>query len=269
MGWLKHRIPLLAFVCGVLLSIAVDSAQAQVIISEFLASNSRNLSDEDGDYPDWIEVYNNGAEHVNLKGWALTDAVDDLTKWRFPEVVLSSNEYLIVFASGKNRSVPGSAPHTNFRLSSSGEYLALIMPDGATVASSFVPSFPPQVTDVSFGVPIQQTVSRIISSPSPANFYVPKDNRLQHDWTRLEFGDSDWHDSTASIGFENEGRIPVPVTIADSVSGFSGTQGQDGWHYGYYNKTADSVFGYQTEDFVQFPNGDGKHGFGNFWTGNS
>src|SRR5512147_2570407 len=115
------------------LAAAVESATAEsVVISEFLASNSGGLRDEDGDYPDWIEIFNGGTNTVNLDGWFLTDAPDNLGKWRFPSTNLPPNGFLLVFASGKSRAVPGAPLHANFQLGAGGEYLALVRPDGVT-----------------------------------------------------------------------------------------------------------------------------------------
>ena len=78
-------------------------ATSQVIISEFMADNTRTLADEDGAYEDWIEIYNTGAGAVNMDGWYLTDDASDLTGWRFPSTNLNAGSFLVVFASGKNR----------------------------------------------------------------------------------------------------------------------------------------------------------------------
>ena len=53
--------------------VAAGRAGAQVVITEFMAANDATLADEDGDYSDWIEVYNEGASDVNLASWSLTD----------------------------------------------------------------------------------------------------------------------------------------------------------------------------------------------------
>ena len=130
---------------------------AQPLISEFLASNDNGLVDGYGSSSDWIELYNAGDESIDLQGWYLTDDASDLTKWQFPNSVasdLSVNEYLVVFASGIDAPDPQSNLHTNFKLSADGEYLALVMPDGFTVASEFGPNgadYPQQFTDVSWG----------------------------------------------------------------------------------------------------------------------
>lgn len=127
------------------------AAQAQVVISEFMANNHKTLADQDGEFSDWIEIHNNGATSVNLSGWSLTDSPNQLAKWRFPNVTLGPGSDLIVFASGKDRAVAGAQLHSNFSLDAAGEYLALVMPDGVTIASQFSPTYPEQIADVSYG----------------------------------------------------------------------------------------------------------------------
>ena len=75
-----------------------------VRINEVVSSNSIYL-DEDGDTPDWIELYNFGTQPINLENWSLSDDVNDLAKWNFPAYTLPPNEYLLVWASNKNRAL--------------------------------------------------------------------------------------------------------------------------------------------------------------------
>src|ERR1043166_8479236 len=76
---------------------------------------------------------------------------NNLTKWRIPNgTSISGHGYLIVFASGKNRTNIFGKLHTNFQLANSGEYLALVNPQ-TNVISEFYPFFPSQQTDVSYG----------------------------------------------------------------------------------------------------------------------
>ena len=103
-------------------------AQA-VVITEFLAENRDGILDEDGESPDWIEIQNQGAAAVDLEGWYLSDDADELQRWRFPRVEILPGDYLLVFASGKDRAEAGSELHTNFRLEGNGEFLGLV--DGA------------------------------------------------------------------------------------------------------------------------------------------
>lgn len=78
--------------------------QAQNIkINEIMSSNSSAKADDDGDYSDWIELYNDGQETVQLEGWGLSDSYDNPFKWIFPEYNMEPGEFLLIWASGKNR----------------------------------------------------------------------------------------------------------------------------------------------------------------------
>lgn len=113
---------------------------------------SRDPLDADGDKPDWIELYNQSFDSINLKGWSLTDNRNAQRKWRFTEdTMIGPGEYLLVFASGKDRTDPSQELHTNFSLKQSGEYLGLI-DDTGSIASEFEPSYPEQFTGISFGL---------------------------------------------------------------------------------------------------------------------
>ncbi len=148
----------------------LSSPPPPISINEFMASNKKTLHDEDGASSDWIELYNAGKAEVSLNGWFLTDDTNNLTKWRFPNVVLqgagpkNTNSYLVVFASGKDRTnVPGQL-HTNFQLNKAGAYLGLVDPS-TNIISEFAPSFPGQFTDISYG--------RDVSDPTRLG-YFPK-----------------------------------------------------------------------------------------------
>jgi hypothetical protein len=137
-------------------SYQVDSrtTPGTVLINEFLAANATGLRDEDGGPEDWIELYNPGPTEVNLKGWSITDDRRDPGQWIFPEVVLPSGQFLVVFASGKDRkpTAPGTRMHTNFKLSAGGEYLGLYNAESPRQAmSEFAPRYPEQRPDVSYG----------------------------------------------------------------------------------------------------------------------
>ncbi|MCC6233073.1 MAG: CotH kinase family protein [Verrucomicrobiales bacterium] len=125
--------------------------RAQVVLSELVAANATGLLDGDRHAVDWIELQNRGVEPASLEGWYLTDSRAQPTKWRFPAVTLAPGEFSIVFASGKDRTNPAAALHTNFKLSAGGEYLALVASDGRTVASSFEPAYPAQSPDLAYG----------------------------------------------------------------------------------------------------------------------
>ena len=143
---------LLAWVTTTSLSLPGADAAA-LVISEFLAVNDGDITDADGDHSDWIELENRAAAAVDLEGWSLSDKTKDLDQWSFPAGLrLEPGAFLVVFASGKDRRDSGLELHTNFRLSGDGELLVLVRPDGETVEHGYIPVYPEQVSDVSYGL---------------------------------------------------------------------------------------------------------------------
>lgn len=135
-------------------TLAPDTAPGDVIINEFLAANENGLVDEDGENEGWIELFNRGSNGVNLAGWSLTDDPAQPGQWTFPATNLGPGEYLVVFASGKDRlaPAPGNRFHTNFKLANGGEYLGLFTPDSPRVAASeLTPGYPAQRNDTAYG----------------------------------------------------------------------------------------------------------------------
>lgn len=95
----------------------------EIVINEFLSSNENGIQDEDGDFEDWIEIYNGGSQSINLLNYSLSDDETEPGKWTFPSVSLGPDDFLIVFASDKDRT--GNELHTNFKIKASGEELVL------------------------------------------------------------------------------------------------------------------------------------------------
>src|SRR6185369_13509746 len=149
--------------------------------------------------PDWIELQNDGTGAVNLDGWFLTDDATNLQKWRFPALTLPAGGYLVVFASGKDRT--NGTLHTNFQLDNDGEYLALVQPDGVTVAHAFAPGYPPQHANISFGIEPPGGTLALIGSEAAAKVLVPADGALGNAWTLPNFDDSGWMPATTPVGF--------------------------------------------------------------------
>ncbi len=140
--------------------------ELSVRINEFMAANDTGLADEDGAQPDWIELHNPLAAPVSLAGWRLTDDAADLALWTFPAVSIPAGGYLVVFASGKNRSPLAGNLHTNFSLDSAGEPLLLIKPDG-TLADSYAAR--DQAPDLSFGYGSTGGRGYLLPTPNAAN----------------------------------------------------------------------------------------------------
>lgn len=213
------RLVLLNAVCGIQLAVQEfevyepnfppPAGQAgQFALTEFMAANDTTLNDEDGDNSDWIEIHNEGDTSADLAGWYLTDSASNLRKWQFPSTNIARGAYLIVFASEKNRRTPGAPLHTSFKLSGSGEYLALVRPDGTNIATEFAPAYPQQVGDISYGVVRTPAPINLIPFPAPARAHVPANNAMGLAWTSVEFDDSGWTNGVTGLGYD---RITLGV----------------------------------------------------------
>ncbi len=115
-----------------------------VTLNEMVSNNATGIQDQDGDYSDWIELYNTSSSvSVNLLGLKLQDTSNE---WVFPDITMNPQSYLIVFASGKDRLM--GELHTNFGLSSSGETLSLVNLNGVVINTVEIP---PLYPDESYG----------------------------------------------------------------------------------------------------------------------
>ncbi len=227
------KIPLLFPVAAASLLFAAGlavPARADIRISEFMASNTKTITDNDGKYSDWIELYNTAGTPVNLSGWHLTDAAGDPVKWTFPPVTLGAYQTMMVWASNEDRRDPAKPLHTNFTLRAGGEYLALTRPDG-TVEQSFGASYPPQFSDVSYGLgastPPPQILlpagSNAVPGPAcrvrvPSLTASPVDSADQNTWMNPAFDDSSaaWTTAHTAIGYS---ILAPTVPPADPNSG--------------------------------------------------
>jgi len=132
---------------------AVVRADTSLVINELMASNTNKsgITDPQGDYDDWIEIYNCSQTAVDIGGMYLTDDSEDLDKWKIPdnspsETTIPANGYLLIWADGET----GNGPlHAGFNLSRNGEQIGLVASDGSTIIDSI--TFDEQVADISYG----------------------------------------------------------------------------------------------------------------------
>ena len=178
-----------------------ELAAVDPVISEFMASNSSGLKDEDGDSSDWIEIWNVSGGPGDLQGYHLTDDSEDLTKWTFAKAPFNNEGYMVIFASGKDRNGPLDELHTNFKISSSGDgYLALVEPDGITVVSEYK-NYSKQFEDISYGSGYGDPEDvKLLKSGDNARWIVPE--AAIGGWTEATFDDSSWSLAETGIGYD-------------------------------------------------------------------
>ncbi|MEZ4473750.1 MAG: CotH kinase family protein [bacterium] len=156
-------------------------------VTELVASNRGSLRDEDGETPDWIELYNPHPAPVDLGPFALSDAAGG-PGWRLPAEVLAPYAFRVVFASGKDRR--GGEWHTDFRLEAAGEGLWLLGPGGA-VAQEF-----PAVAldaDEALGLPGRELSAGEVRYRSPP---------VADGWVQPDYDDTGWAVGPPGVGVE-------------------------------------------------------------------
>ena len=132
-------------------------------ITEYMIDNRSVLYDEDGDFIDWVEIYNDSDAPLSLAGLFFTDDKSDLRKWAFPDITLPPRSYLLIYASGKDKVTENI--HTNFRLS---EYETLVI---ATQFSEILAelTIEPLLEDISRGVKDGEWLYFAQPTPGQAN----------------------------------------------------------------------------------------------------
>ncbi|MCX6254932.1 MAG: lamin tail domain-containing protein [Bacteroidia bacterium] len=132
-----------------------------IVINEFMASNSSTMADQIGEYDDWIELYNCTNGIIALGDLYLSDSYSNLYKWKFPDnTVILPQSYLVIWAD-ENGSQAGL--HANFKLSATGERIALAS-EVAGIIDSY--SFGEQTTDISMQRCPDGTGEFIFASPT-------------------------------------------------------------------------------------------------------
>ena len=152
------------------ITVGVDVESLDPIITEFLADNKTGLIAPDGNRSDWIELHNPNPFAIEIGGWHLSDDSTQLEKFTFPSGQIPAGGYKIFFADS-------SLEALNFKLSKTGDYLALSDPNG-NLSSEFSPAYPAQFDDVSYGLSSSGTLTYLEPTPGSQRF-LTKRNRPQ------------------------------------------------------------------------------------------
>lgn len=135
-----------------------------VVINELLPKNSQNGSDQDGEFDDWIELYNNSDQDLDISGYYLSDSKKNPTKWQLPAgTMIGAKAYLIVWADGDTLQ---AGLHTNYKLSAEGEKVVLLTPSQELIN---LVEYPPTV--------VEQSWARVPNGTGEFKWAVPTFNK--------------------------------------------------------------------------------------------
>lgn len=153
-GWLNKYTMIKKAVPGIFLVLlfmqnscmkSEDTIPAELVINELMPVNSTVIADQNGEYDDWIELFNLSSLSVDISEYYLSDNKGNIRKWKFPEgTIIPGNGYLIIWA---DKDTTQTGLHSNFKLSSLGEELVFSDPDGSLIDEI---DFPAQTLELSY-----------------------------------------------------------------------------------------------------------------------
>ena len=147
-----------------------------LVINEVVYTNKEIIYDRFGDTPDYIEIYNNSNYVINLKGYQLTDDTTESTLWKFPDISLKPDSFLVVFASDRDTLIENEL-HTDFKLAMMHDPVYLMDENRQVVDKTDVECVP---ADKSLGCYPDGSSHRIVQSPSPGKSNNQADTMTIH-----------------------------------------------------------------------------------------
>jgi hypothetical protein len=121
-----------------------NTPESSVVINELMPVNNSYITDQNGEYDDWIELFNNSYIALDISGYYLSDSRSNLSKWKIPDgTIISGNGYLIFWA---DKDTTQTGLHTNFKLSSSGESVYFSTPGFLIIDKAEYPAVSSQLT---------------------------------------------------------------------------------------------------------------------------
>ncbi len=193
-----------------------DEGAATVFINEFMALNTTTMTDPQGEYEDWVELYNPSSEIINLTGFHLSDDVNNPARWSFPAgTTIAAQGFLLVWCDADETD---SGLHTNFKLSAGGEAIALYGPVGAGLPNIDEYIFGPQSADISLArLPDGGPEWALCSAPTPgfSNHSLSGTNEAQAQWSfRLHPASPNPAARNTTIGFSLSENQEGPIELA-------------------------------------------------------
>jgi hypothetical protein len=147
----KIRLPLLILMWVIYSTSSAKAEEVTLVINEIMAANNTTIRDPQGQYDDWIEIYNYGSDAIDIGGMYLTDNLSAPAKWQVPSnnstlSTIPGGGYLLIWADSDTTDF---GLHANFKLDAAGEDIGLFDNDGVTLIDSV--TFGEQTGDISYG----------------------------------------------------------------------------------------------------------------------
>lgn len=147
----------------------------KLYITEIMASNTKTLKDNYGEYSDYIELYNDNNFPINLENYYLSSNIYEKNKWKFSKIEIKPKEYLIIYASGLDEcDIKERICHTNFKLNSKGEKI-ILSDKNNNLINEFV--FKEQYKDISYGYINGKYI--YFNTPTPGKKNIYKEYKVQ------------------------------------------------------------------------------------------
>ncbi len=194
---MSHRLITRYCLLAFILLISSYNTDAQLVINEVCSSNDESYIDNNGDSPDWIELYNNTSNAISLEGYFISDNLDYSYKWRMPNVSIGADEYLIIIADGLDNP---EELRTSFKLAKLGEEVSLKSPDKELVDHMIIPQLK---SDVSYGR-VNGNLEYLTPSPLAANQVNDIQNRLPIPTPTVTGG---IYNNSVTLDFNSEGLV--------------------------------------------------------------
>jgi hypothetical protein len=177
--------------CIMITFLSVEIYAGEIVINEFMADNDSTIADENGEFDDWLELFNPGDQPVNIAGMFITDSLNNLTLYQIPDTdeqltTLQPGGYLLLWL---DKDLNQGLLHMDIKLSADGESIAIVRSDGLTILDSF--QFGVQTPDVSMGRKTDannEWVSMNLPTPGSFNQYENLLEQSQQPVLSLESG---------------------------------------------------------------------------------
>ncbi len=190
-----------------------------LVISEVMSANSSAVPDENGEFNDWMEVWNKSDHPIHMKGVGLSDR-NDRVLFLFPDFALKADGRLVVFASNTNKIDINGTLHANFKLSAAGETVYLFDPSAYVIDKLALPIMN---SDVSYALQTDGTY-QLTQEYSPG-FENTEEGFLNY----------------RNAGAVPEGSIRINEVMASPLTGINDEDGELSDWLELYNTTSQSI----------------------------